>query len=204
MGSGMLPVGAYVTLEHEFILIFRKGNKKSFDTREKKKRRSESAFFWEERNSWFSDTWDLIGAKQKLRESGRSRSGAYPLEVPYRLINMFSLIGDTVLDPFNGTATTTRAAIESGRNSIGFEIDHSLIEPIKRKLLTTTTDELQKRQVMRMEAHRSFIEAKGDSYFKYFNHHHDFKVKTRQEIELVLLLAREIEEQSGNLVVTYK
>ena len=104
MGSGMLPAGAYVTLEHEFILILRKGGKREFKTSEEKLKRMQSAFFWEERNLWFSDVWeDLKGAKQnKIHREIRERSGAYPFELPYRIINMFSLRGDTVLDPFLG------------------------------------------------------------------------------------------------------
>ena len=50
MGSGMLPPGAYVTLEHEHILIFRKGDRRAFDTPEQKRLRNESSFFWEERS----------------------------------------------------------------------------------------------------------------------------------------------------------
>ena len=55
MGSGMLPAGAYVTYEHEYILVFRKGSKRIFSTPAQKENRRESAFFWEERNRWFSD-----------------------------------------------------------------------------------------------------------------------------------------------------
>ena len=57
LGSGMYPAGAYVTYEHEYILIFRKGGKREFRTEEEKISRRESAFFWEERNEWFSDIW---------------------------------------------------------------------------------------------------------------------------------------------------
>ena len=63
MGSGMLPNGAYVTQEHEHILIFRKGEKRNYNKEDDKKRRRESAFFWEERNVWFSDIWDFKGAR---------------------------------------------------------------------------------------------------------------------------------------------
>lgn len=77
MGSGMLPAGAYVTLEHEWILIFRKGGKRVVRSEEEKQLRRESAFFWEERNSWFSDRWDLKGVKQKIQKSiARDRSAA--------------------------------------------------------------------------------------------------------------------------------
>ena len=66
MGSGMLPPGGYVTLEHEYVLILRKGGKREFDTEEEKKERLNSSYFWEERNKWFSDIWDLKGVHQKL------------------------------------------------------------------------------------------------------------------------------------------
>src|SRR5206468_5334175 len=67
MGSGMFPPGAYVTLEHEYVLIVRKGDKRAFDSEVIRSRRRESAFFWEERNDWFSDVWfDLKGTGQNL------------------------------------------------------------------------------------------------------------------------------------------
>ena len=67
MGSGMLPGGAYVTLEHEYILIVRKGSKREFNRAPEKQIRRESALFWEERNNWFSDVWfGLVGTRQKL------------------------------------------------------------------------------------------------------------------------------------------
>ncbi|MGA6926091.1 MAG: site-specific DNA-methyltransferase, partial [Desulfosarcina sp.] len=125
MGSGMLPSGAYVTLEHEYILIFRKGGKRPFDTQQEKTNRRQSAFFWEERNAWFSDIWmDLKGTRQKTEDQQlRKRSGAYPFELAYRLICMFSVMGETVLDPFLGTGTTVLAAIAAGRDSVGYEVD---------------------------------------------------------------------------------
>jgi len=92
MGSGMLAAGAYVTLEHEYVLVFRKDAKRQFSTNAEKSARMRSAFFWEERNKWFSDVWDFKGTVQGLKHGDlRSRSGAYPLELAYRLINMYSL-----------------------------------------------------------------------------------------------------------------
>src|SRR4030067_1703027 len=130
MGSGMLPAGAYVTLEHEYILVLRKGNKRQFNNKDDKACRQKIAFFWEERNVWFSDIWeDLKGTRQNnIDKEIRERSGAYPFELAYRLINMFSLREDTVLDPFLGTGTTTLAAMATGRNSIGYEIDPNFKE----------------------------------------------------------------------------
>ena len=107
MGSGMYPAGAYVTYEHEYILIFRKGEKRTF-TGKGKDKRQKSAYFWEERNIWFSDLWDVKGTSQKISKSNstRNRNASYPFEIPYRLINMYSAEDDTILDPFAGMGTT--------------------------------------------------------------------------------------------------
>ena len=120
MGSGMYPAGAYVTYEHEYILIFRKGNKRTFQ-RQEKYLRQKSAYFWEERNIWFSDLWNIKGTMQRMSGASkivRNRNASFPLEIPYRLINMYSIEGDTVLDPFFGLGTTGIASIISNRNSI--------------------------------------------------------------------------------------
>lgn len=188
MGSGMLPAGAYVTLEHEYILILRKGPKREFKKEEDKKRRRESAIFWEERNRWFSDVWfDVKGTPQGLNDKkARSRSAAYPFEVVYRLINMYSAKGDTVLDPFLGTGTTTAAAIASGRNSIGYEIDPSLeniIGRIKDVIVDSSKQIIRKRLARHIEFVVQRLKTKGE--FKYDNEHYGFPVITSQERELI-------------------
>jgi len=135
MGSGMLPNGAYVTLEHEFILIFRKGGKRRFSA-EDNERRYESAYFWEERNEWFSDLWTIVGSKQRMKSgSSRERSAAYPMELAYRLVNMFSIKGDTVLDPFLGMGSTALACVASGRNSVGYEIDGDIVPSVIERMM---------------------------------------------------------------------
>lgn len=131
LGSGFLPTNAYVTLDCEYILIFRKGNVRKF--KKKDPYRYMSYFSKEERDVWFSQVWDIVGIKQESDEIER-RVAAYPEEVVYRLIRMFSIIGDTVLDPFLGTGTTTKVAMELHRNSVGYEIDESLLQMIKKKI----------------------------------------------------------------------
>jgi DNA modification methylase len=189
MGSGMLPSGAYVTLEHEYILILRKGPKREFTTLDAKKIRRESAIFWEERNIWYSDVWlDLKGTTQKFdNAASRLRSAAFPFKVPYRLINMYSVKGDTVLDPFLGTATTMWAAMAAARNSIGFEIDQGLKNDIRSKAgdIVASSNEIIDH---RIDNHLEFVHkrtaTKGE--LKYKNKHYHFPVVTRQEIELLL------------------
>ena len=189
MGSGMLPAGAYVTLEHEYILILRKGPKREFRKEEDKKNRRESAIFWEERNRWFSDVWlDVKGTPQALNDkSSRIRSAAYPFKVAYRLINMYSVKGDTVLDPFGGTGTTTAAAIASGRNSIGYEIDRSLEKVIDR-MKDVIVDSSWQLIRQRLAKHIEFVvqRLKTNGRLKYNNSHYGFPVTTLQEKELIL------------------
>jgi len=188
MGSGMLPAGAYVTLEHEYILILRKGPKREFKKEEDKKIRRESAIFWEERNSWFSDVWfDVKGTPQALNDKdSRRRSAAYPFELVYRLINMYSAKGDIVLDPFSGTGTTTAAAIASGRNSIAYEIDPAMekvINRIKDAIVDSSKQCIRKRLAKHMEFVVNRLKTKGG--VKYENKHYGFPVMTAQEKELI-------------------
>lgn len=189
LGSGTLPVNAYVTLEHEFILIFRKNPRRKFTGDNEPERRKESAFFWEERNLWFSDVWEnLKGTRQKLSMKGaRERSGAFPLELAFRLINMYSIQGDTVLDPFAGTGSAALAAAASCRNSIGYEIDSELAEGA-RKAILESGNILNSLVEKRLEGHRSFvdIEAGKGRVFSHYNRMHGFPVVTKSETGIIL------------------
>jgi DNA modification methylase len=200
MGSGMLPPGAYVTLEHEHILIFRKGGKRNFKEDIHKQARRESAYFWEERNVWFSDVWmDLRGAPQAMPSmQGRKRSGAFPLELPFRLINMFSIIGDTILDPFLGTGTTVQAAMCCGRNAIGFEIDSAFQRIILEKMASVpeiANTIIQQRLLAHQDFIRSRIEKKEPP--KHHNRYYDFPVMTRQEEDLWLCPVQHVHYMSA-------
>jgi DNA modification methylase len=204
MGSGMLPAGAYVTLEHEYILILRKGPKREFSSPRKKQSRREGAFFWEERNLWFSDVWfDLIGTTQKMKNNtARLRSAAFPFELSYRLINMYSTKKDTVVDPFLGTGTTMFAAMAAGRNSIGFEIESGFqdeIFSIKDTVIDTSNDRIHRR----IQNHLEFVQKRsGDKgNLKYINKHYKFPVVTRQEVELFFNPLENIEQTAGNTMV---
>ncbi len=201
MGSGMLPAGAYVTLEHEYILIFRKGGKRLFRTAEEKKRRRQSAYFWEERNRWFSDLWDFKGIGQGMGgQNLRKRSAAYPFMLPFRLINIYSVLGDTVLDPFLGTATTTLAAIAAGRHSIGCEIEPAFEVLIRERLLRESAG-LNRYNLQRLKDHLDFISEHADEKgpLKYTNIHYGFPVMTRQERELKLPLFGSLEKRERGL-----
>ena len=205
MGSGMLPSGAYVTLEHEWVLIFRKGSKRQFKSESEKLRRKESSFFWEERNVWFSDLWDLKGTKQKIENSEtRKRSAAYPFELPYRLINMYSLQGDTVLDPFLGTGTTTLAAIASNRNSVGYEIDPLFLNIITENIESTPVTFYNSIIQNRIDQHINFISErnadikKGD--IKHYNDNLKLPVMTKQETEIKFRFVSEVNRKTETTI----
>jgi modification methylase len=200
MGSGMLPAGAYVTLEHEFILVFRKGGKREFKTPQEKARRTASAYFWEERNKWFSDMWDFKGAHQDLANKAvRARSAAFPLDLPYRLITMYSLYEDVVLDPFMGAGTTGLAAIACGRSSVGVEIDKTLSALIlqREKSFLGAANRLV---FDRIERHLSFARER-EQVPAYLNKCHGIPVVTRQEMGMKLFKLLAI-KAAGNLGLT--
>lgn len=207
MGSGMLPAGAYITLEHEYILVFRKGGKREFNTFDKKRLRNQSAFFWEERNKWFSDSWDLKGVKQATNnEAIRQRNAAFTFELPYRLINMYSVKGDTVLDPFLGTGTTTFAAITSERNSIGVEFDKNFYS-ILFNGLKDLPENANNTITRRLEDHVAFCKnyQKEKGPIKYKNKCFGFPVMTKQETELELKHISAINfSDLENITVEYK
>ncbi len=190
MGSGMLPPGAYVTLEHEVVLVVRKGDKRAFASDAARRTRRRSAYFWEERNAWFSDVWtDLRGTGQALdKGSDRARSGAFPFELPYRLVQMFSVIGDTVLDPFAGTGTTLLAAAASGRHSVGVDRVGALADTARERLADVAAIG-RARVDSRLDAHRTFVRARHAERgaFGYRSARYGFPVVTKQEVDLELV-----------------
>lgn len=106
---------AIIKNDIEFILMERKPGGYRKPTEEQRKL---SLLTKEDFQNWFSQFWELPGASTK---SGHP--APFPLELASRLVQMFSFVGDTVLDPFCGSGTTMLAAMQSNRNSIGVEIE---------------------------------------------------------------------------------
>ncbi len=127
LGSGFLPPNGYVTLDCEFVLIYRKGDLRSFPPHDPL--RYASQFSKQERDAWFTQVWDVRGERQE-------GMATFPEEVPMRLVRMYSCLGDTVLDPFAGTGTTVKVARRWGRRALGVEVDPSL-EAVVRKRVPT-------------------------------------------------------------------
>jgi modification methylase len=131
LGSGFLPPNAYVTLDCEFILIFRKGKLRHFPAHDPN--RYDSKITKNQRDQWFTQIWTITGSRQIANQLER-RTAAYPDEIAERLIKMFSVKGDLVLDPFLGSGTTIKTALQNERNSIGYETDEKLLPLIKNKI----------------------------------------------------------------------
>jgi modification methylase len=125
LGKPNLPNGI-VKNDIEHILFFRKSGGYRKPTPEMERR---SFINTDDYAHWFSPIWtDVTG---QIRTD---HPAPYPIEIPRRLIQMFSFAGDTVLDPFGGTGTTTLAALHTGRNSISVEIEPRYIELIADRL----------------------------------------------------------------------
>ena len=114
MGSFPYPRNGILKIDYEFILIFKKQGNAPKPTTEQKEA---SILTKEEWNEYFKSHWTFPGAKQD------GHIAVFPVELPLRLIKMFSFVGETVFDPFMGSGTTALAAQISGRNSMGYEIN---------------------------------------------------------------------------------
>lgn len=196
MGSGTLPCGAYVTLEHEWILVFRKGARRAFSTEGERAMRRASAFFWEERNRWFSDVWEIAGARQEIRGlRPRERNASFPLEIPFRLVCMYSKFGDVVIDPFMGMGTTSVAAMLLGRNSVGFEVERGLGPAIEGFVGGFGVDVMRRLVRRRLEGHAAFVDGmeRSGKAVRYRNANLGCKVVTRQETDMDLVVPERID-----------
>lgn len=206
MGSGMIPSNAYVSLEHEYILLFRKGKKKR-KFQPKSEQRYNSAYFWEERNKWFSDIWkDVKGISQQINSHDgtlRERSAAFPFEIPYRLINMFSIYGDTILDPFWGTGTTSIAAMITARNSIGYEFNKQFSQIFEGNIekLKKLSETINKR---RISEHKRFVKNyRKKKEIKYKSKEYNFPVITSQEKNILFYSLTDYKKDKNFYAISY-
>jgi site-specific DNA-methyltransferase (adenine-specific) len=131
MGSFPYPRNGILKLDYEFILLFKKQGVPPAPTKEQKEISKMTKDDW---NTYFSGHWYFAGARQD------GHIAMFPEELPARLIKMFSFSGETVLDPFLGSGTTALAARNSGRDSVGYEINSDYISTVKNKLNVCQSD----------------------------------------------------------------
>src|SRR5207245_2381686 len=115
----------------EYIINYRKGPPRSFPPKDH--RRYDSKFTKKERDEWFSQVWKVPGARQVVNGLER-RVAAFPEEIPRRLIRMFSILGDVILDPFLGSGTTLKVAMNLDRRFVGYEKLPQMAEIIKQRV----------------------------------------------------------------------
>jgi DNA modification methylase len=125
MGSFPYPRNGILKLDYEFILIFKKYGISPPVSKEIKQKSKLSIEEW---NQYFAGHWNFAGEKQD------QHLAMFPEELPRRLIKMFSFVGDTVLDPFLGSGTTSLAAKNLERNSIGYEVNDDFLPGIREKI----------------------------------------------------------------------
>ncbi|MFX1590994.1 MAG: DNA methyltransferase [Promethearchaeota archaeon] len=126
MGSIYYPRNGLLTYDYEHILIFKKPHGEARKVDYKIKEMSKISL--SEWKKWFIGHWKFPGVIQK------EHIAMFPEELPYRLIRMFTFIGDTVLDPFIGSGTTLKVAKSLFRKSIGYEINEYFQPIIKNKI----------------------------------------------------------------------
>jgi site-specific DNA-methyltransferase (adenine-specific) len=131
MGSYPYPRNGILKIDYEFILIFKKLGNPPKHTKEQKEL---SKMTNEEWNTFFAGHWNFSGARQD------NHIAMFPEELPRRLIKMFSFVGETVLDPFAGSGTTSLAARNLSRNSVAYEINPEFLPIIQSKLQTYQAD----------------------------------------------------------------
>ncbi len=125
MGSYPTPRNGILSIDYEFILLFKK---LGTPVKPDKELKEQSKMTKEEWKTYFDGHWNFGGARQD------GHIAVFPEELPKRLIKMFSFVGDTVLDPFLGSGTTSLAAKNLNRNSVGYEINPDFIPFIEKKL----------------------------------------------------------------------
>ena len=116
---------AIIKNDIEFILMQRKPGAYRKPTQWQ---RDKSRLGKEEFNAWFQQFWTIGGASTKKHPA------PFPLELATRLVRMFSFVGDTVLDPFNGMGTTMLAAMQAERHSVGIDIDRAYCRLARHRL----------------------------------------------------------------------
>jgi len=173
MGSFPYPRNGILKIDYEFILIFKKLGNPPKPTSEQKKL---SVLTKEEWNTYFSGHWNFSGVKQN------GHLAMFPEELPARLIKMFAFVGDTILDPFLGSGTTSRAARNLNRNSVGYEINEEYIPKIKDKLNANQTDLLGAKYIFLKDSVKSDLnqEIKNAPYIFRDPHKLDKKIDPKK------------------------
>lgn len=125
-GSWMSAANPILRDIHEYILVFSKGDYS------RKRNDKENSISKEDFMSWTKSLWTMKAESAKRI----GHPAPFPMELPYRLINLYSFKGDIVLDPFMGSGTTAIAASKSHRNYVGYEINKDYLTLCEKRIKT--------------------------------------------------------------------
>lgn len=167
MGSFPYPRNGILKMDYEFILLFKKLGNAPKPTRQQKENSKITKEEWQE---YFSSHWHFNGVKQM------GHIAMFPEELPKRLIKMFSFEGETVLDPFAGSGTTSLAAKHLGRNSVGYEINREFLPIIQEKLCSNQTNMFEEGRIVFSENKES-VQYSFDDLPYYFHDPHKLDKK---------------------------
>ena len=124
-GSWMSASNPVLRDYHEYILVFSKESYSKNKNQEKLDTITHDDFIQWTKSIW---TFPAVNAKKI------GHPAPFPIELPHRLINLYSYEGDVVLDPFIGSGTTATAAIQNKRNFIGYDIKKEYIELAQKRI----------------------------------------------------------------------
>lgn len=153
MGSIYYPRNGLLTFDYEHTLILKKHEGKARIVDLQKKELSKISL--SEWKKWYVGHWKFPGVVQK------EHIAMFPEELPYRLIRMFSFVGDTVLDPFVGSGTTLKVAKSLFRKGIGYEINDSYKKIIENKIRDAKVGYFKDYQFL---IHQIFLKSKKEDF----------------------------------------
>lgn len=202
MGSGMLPAGAYVVSQHDDILIFRKGAPRVFE-KEEQDHRSQSALFCKERNDWYLDHWSDIPTTPLDNYLRDATIHHLPSELYIRMMMMYSIQGDTVLDPYGDNLLTSIAGAVLGRHTWTVhheDIETSLLLYKKRQLKALLHD----RSANRIIDHLAYAKTKDGLLMRYKNKPLGLPVQTTQEKNIQNYAIQSIKRLENEIIIKYR
>ncbi|MHA1438158.1 MAG: DNA-methyltransferase [Promethearchaeota archaeon] len=194
MGSIYYPRNGLLTYDYEHILIFKKHEGKgSSISRERKEFSKISLSEWKK---WYTGHWRFSGVLQK------EHIAMFPEELPYRLIRMFSFIGDTVLDPFLGSGTTLKVAKSLFRKGIGYEINSAFKDTIDTKIAQSTIGYFKDYQYIHYKLYKKTLEEPVEFDFETQKQKGITILKNSDGLRIIIdYLSLDIEKYDADLII---
>lgn len=155
------PMYFYPDNIQESILIFQKGRYTYPKSKDGDSRLDLEEF---QNNKWYLTVWDITNVLPSAKKGDGVFPAAFPDELPYRIIKLFSHRGEWVLDPFLGSGTTSKVSIELGRNSVGYELHSELRATIEQKLSVAQRSLFEDAEIQFVERQTDLADAKQPAW----------------------------------------